>query len=288
MKKVFTSLLLAVLCGAVLFACDGGSDTTPPVFSGTKDISYVIGDEKPDYLGHVRANDNVDGNITNKIEIDESAIDYTKEGSYDLIYKVSDAAGNEATKTVKVNVSSTAESGLLPDDFVNDIGDKHVYLTTIGQGGEFSTVKNIIQKRVYSSATADQEAYAAKVTENNVLAADSVPNGAVVIVVPTYSSKGMGSASVSKDSELARANAFKDRAAAGEITLYVVHIGGESRRGADSDPIISAVSTNAKLILVEKHDSAQEFFGAFTNASVFYYDAAIDMVGPFKQLFNKQ
>lgn len=79
-------------------------DIVPPYFVGTKDINYRIGHDEPDYLEGVEAYDNIDGDITELIIVDDSDVNLTVVGIYSLIYRVSDQAGNQATKTVTVTV----------------------------------------------------------------------------------------------------------------------------------------------------------------------------------------
>ena len=52
----------------------------------------------------VKASDNCDGDLTSKVSVDNK-INNSNEGTYEVIYKVKDAAGNEGTitRTVKVN-----------------------------------------------------------------------------------------------------------------------------------------------------------------------------------------
>ena len=53
------------------------------------------------------ATDNVDGNLTNSIIIDTSALDTSVPGTYTVTYTVTDSAGNTSTVTRTVNVSDT-------------------------------------------------------------------------------------------------------------------------------------------------------------------------------------
>ncbi len=80
-------------------------DTTAPEISGVKNLSVTVGNT-PDYLKGVTAADDVDGDVTDKITVDSSAVDVYKAGTYKVIYKVADAAGNEATKEAKVTVAT--------------------------------------------------------------------------------------------------------------------------------------------------------------------------------------
>ncbi len=102
MKKTLSLVLLA-LVGLVLVACiDTGTDTTKPVISGTKNHTYEIGDPEPDWLDGVTATDDVDGTIT--VTVDTSDLNLEAPGSYSIIYKAVDKAGNEASVTRVVTV----------------------------------------------------------------------------------------------------------------------------------------------------------------------------------------
>lgn len=79
-------------------------DGHAPVFYNVKSIVYVIGNEIPDYITGVTARDDVDGDITFKIQVDDSEVDYGKEGVYTVIYRVIDEAGNTALEKITVTV----------------------------------------------------------------------------------------------------------------------------------------------------------------------------------------
>lgn len=72
-------------------------DDVPPVITlnGSETMTIIIGksyEEKG-----AKANDEKDGDLTDKIQI-EGSVDTSKEGNYEITYKVSDTKGNEATK----------------------------------------------------------------------------------------------------------------------------------------------------------------------------------------------
>lgn len=77
-------------------------DNVPPVITlnGNTDMTIFL-NEKYEESG-AKAVDEIDGDLTEKIEISGS-VDTAKEGSYAIIYKVSDSKGNEAV--VQRNVS---------------------------------------------------------------------------------------------------------------------------------------------------------------------------------------
>ena len=102
--KRFILLLVAVLALVGLTAC---GETTPkdevaPEISGVKNLTVVAGEEI-NLLAGITATDDVDGNITSKIEVTtlpqltvtEGKVTPTLQGDYEVQYKVKDAAGNE-------------------------------------------------------------------------------------------------------------------------------------------------------------------------------------------------
>ena len=78
-------------------------DTTKPIitFKGINPANIYIGDFYND--DGATATDNVDGDITDKIQTINN-IDTATVGTYTVTYKVSDSSGNEATATRTVNV----------------------------------------------------------------------------------------------------------------------------------------------------------------------------------------
>ncbi len=173
----------------------------------------------------------------------------------------------------------------LPEEFEDLFADKHVYITTIGQGGELSSLNTILARYVYTAA--EEEQYVEKVTMGNMIKANDVPSGSVVIIVPGASGKGLGAAGTNLAQELTRAQNFAAKAAAGDIILIVVHMGGAARRGSETDPLINALVGEAALILVEESGNDDGFFNNLSNPNVFIYPIVKNMADSFKQLFNK-
>ena len=79
-------------------------DTKKPslTVNGDKELQLYIGDafEYPTYA----ALDEYDGDITNKVKV-ESNLDLTKEGTYEINYKVADSSNNEVSDKIVVNVA---------------------------------------------------------------------------------------------------------------------------------------------------------------------------------------
>ena len=84
-------------------------DNVAPVFGEMpKRISIKDKDKKtPDYLKGITATDEIDGDITASVEVDDSAVQYGKAGKYSVSYSVSDTSGNIATATTPVVIKDT-------------------------------------------------------------------------------------------------------------------------------------------------------------------------------------
>ena len=77
-------------------------DKVAPVITGTKDIEVYVGDAVS-YKSGVSVTDNVDAKP--ELIIDNSKVDLTKPGVYEVTYTATDAAGNtSAPITVKLTV----------------------------------------------------------------------------------------------------------------------------------------------------------------------------------------
>lgn len=77
-------------------------DTEAPVITAKdKTVEFGI---TPDYMAEVSATDNVDGILTEKIEMDTSQVNINKAGKYTVIYSVHDEAGNQGTKEITITV----------------------------------------------------------------------------------------------------------------------------------------------------------------------------------------
>lgn len=106
MKKIFGVLLLFVMMFA-LVACDdtgnNGNDQNTAEIFGAGNITINVGDEF-DPLDGVSAVDDVDGDITTRIEVEGTVLTNTA-GSYTLEYTVEGSDGNVTTATRTVTVT---------------------------------------------------------------------------------------------------------------------------------------------------------------------------------------
>lgn len=100
-------------------------DTTPPSITlSQRSVNFTVGDGKPDYKSLVSADDSADGDLTSKVSIDDSDVDYSTPGTYEVKYKVRDSSDNVTEKTIKVTVKAKASTG--------SSGGGTVYITRTG------------------------------------------------------------------------------------------------------------------------------------------------------------
>lgn len=91
---------------------------TPPVLSGIRDF-YMIPGSEPDYYESVEAWDDVDGELTGIIRVDDSEVDLDREGVYPLRYVAEDSYGLETVEETKVLVANA-------DDIQDLIGCRRI------------------------------------------------------------------------------------------------------------------------------------------------------------------
>lgn len=73
------------------------TDDVPPQINNVPgSFSILTTDTTANYLQNVTATDEIDGDITNNISVDDSAVKYGTDGTYEVKYTVKDAAGNAA------------------------------------------------------------------------------------------------------------------------------------------------------------------------------------------------
>ena len=107
-------------------------DRTPPQITLVGDNPQTITQGSPYVELGASATDNVDGDLTSAIVIDDSAVDTSTVGSYDVTYDVQDSSGNAAVTVMRtvnveapppVNNAPVAEISVPADLSVNVIGE---------------------------------------------------------------------------------------------------------------------------------------------------------------------
>ncbi|MCD7807117.1 MAG: DUF5011 domain-containing protein, partial [Lachnospiraceae bacterium] len=83
-------------------------DEIAPDFSGIRSgYDLVEADEAPGYLEGVTAIDEIDGDLTEEIALDDAGVNYGVPGEYTVTYYVTDNSGNVAEKSAAVIVLDT-------------------------------------------------------------------------------------------------------------------------------------------------------------------------------------
>ena len=78
---------------------------TEPTFLGIEDLTVTTGAEDVDYLLGVTATDSNGNDLTDKIACDDSKVDLSLAGEYEITYTVTDENGFTAKQTAKVTVA---------------------------------------------------------------------------------------------------------------------------------------------------------------------------------------
>lgn len=81
---------------------------TAPSFDGIRDF-YCIPGSDPDYLDEVTAQDDLDGDLTADIQVDDSEVNLNASGDYVLYYTAEDSYGLETVEEARVLVGSEDE-----------------------------------------------------------------------------------------------------------------------------------------------------------------------------------
>lgn len=88
------------------------TDTKAPVIEGAKDLE-VYTDSTVSYKVGVTVTDDIDAKPT--LTIDNSKVNLSKPGVYEVIYTATDAAGNSASVTIKLTVKAKPDGFVEPD-----------------------------------------------------------------------------------------------------------------------------------------------------------------------------
>ena len=113
------------------------TDKAAPVFEGLRESFELTDKDKtaPDYLEGIKATDEIDGDITTAIKVDDSKVQYGKAGTYSVEYSVADISGNTTTATIPVIIKDTISPSLIViksaiNLFVTDEKPDYVSLVT--------------------------------------------------------------------------------------------------------------------------------------------------------------
>ena len=88
------------------------ADGTAPKIVLDGKFSIEATEDAPDYLEQLTAKDAIDGDLSDQIVVDDSAVEYGKVGSYKITATVEDHSGNICSKEFPVTIEDTEEPEL--------------------------------------------------------------------------------------------------------------------------------------------------------------------------------
>lgn len=112
-------------------------DHTPPVIKGVHDFVLDGNPDQLNFLAGVTATDDYDPAPV--IKVDDSAVDYTKAGIYEIVYKAIDQAGNVGTAKAKLEIKMPTEE---IKNTSSSNGDNGTYY--VGDGDPYALAENIL------------------------------------------------------------------------------------------------------------------------------------------------
>jgi hypothetical protein len=155
--------------------------------------------------------------------------------------------------------------------------EQPVLISSAGQSADVKLVKMLAQKQ--------------KLNANTVLMAKPSDLSGIktLIIVPGFSSKGLGAAGVSQQDEFQRVQTLIKSANDMKIPIVMVHIGGNARRKGQSDSFNQLVADNSKTMIVVKQGDEDGFFTTISknkNIPLTLVEKISDTEVPIGKLFN--
>lgn len=131
--------------------------------------------------------------------------------------------------------------------------EQPVLISSAGQSADVKLVKMLAQRQKLNATT--------------ILMAKSADLAGMktLIVVPGFSSKGLGAAGVSQQEEFERVQALIQSADELKIPIILIHIGGNARRKGQSDSFNQLVADHSKAMIVVKQGDEDGFFTTISN-----------------------
>lgn len=155
--------------------------------------------------------------------------------------------------------------------------EQPILISSAGQSADVKLVKMLAQRQ--------------KLEANTVLMAKEADLDGVktLLIVPGFSSKGLGAAGVSQQEEYERVESVINAANAKGIDIVLMHIGGNARRKGQSDAFNTLVADNAKAMIVVKQADEDGFFTALAEKNdipLTLVEKIVDAAAPMAGLFQ--
>lgn len=105
-----------------------------------------------------------------------------------------------------------------------------------------------------------------------------------LVIVPGFSSKGLGAAGVSQKEEMDRVVALLDAAKRDDIPVITVHIGGNARRGGQSDAFNELAAESSKYMIIVQQGDEDKFFSKIADEKKIPIEIVDKIAGTAKPL----
>lgn len=112
-------------------------DHTAPVIKGVKDLVLDGNPDQLNFYAGVTVTDDYDKEPV--VKVDDSAVDYTKAGTYELVYRAIDKAGNIGTAKAKITINMPTEEITNTPSSSGDNGTYHV-----GDGDPYALASKVL------------------------------------------------------------------------------------------------------------------------------------------------
>jgi hypothetical protein len=151
-----------------------------------------------------------------------------------------------------------------------------ILITSAGQSADVSLAGTLLKKLNLNYKVSN-------------LATESELSGMkTLLIVPGFSSKGLGAAGISREKELERVEKIIKAAKAKGIKIVMLHLGGKARRGAQSDDLCQMAANASSLMVVVKQGDEDQFFthiAARKNIPINVVGKMADALTPLKEAF---
>lgn len=157
--------------------------------------------------------------------------------------------------------------------------NEKVLLTSAGQSADTKLVGMVLKKAQIQTL------------ENNSAKSSDLTGISTLIIVPGFSSKGLGAAGISQDQEMNRVKELITAAKQKNIPILCLHVGGNARRKGQSDDFNKYVGEASKEMIIVKQGDEDKFFSDIAkqkNIPITLVDKIVDISEPLKKLFGKQ
>ena len=128
------------------------------------------------------------------------------------------------------------------------IFEQPLLITSAGQNAEVQ-IAAVLAKRAGLDYTLSKQATAA-----------DLENMKTLVLVLGTSLKGLGAAGLDLDKERERVIGLISAAQKNQVPLLCLHLGGEARRGQQTDDLIAEVLPSAKMLILVKAGNSDGFF----------------------------